>query len=102
MFGSSFQTRRFRASVAAREFMLKYSEIPHGVNGRRTQAWPNPPVDAPVWEPSLVPGTTPTPNLSGRPLLFTALQEQLGLRLESTGGPVEMIVVDKVEKPSEN
>ena len=53
-------------------------------------------------EPSLVPETTPTPNLSGRPPLFTALQEQLGLKLESTGGPVEMIVVDKLEKPSEN
>lgn len=53
-------------------------------------------------EPSLVPDSTPTPNLSGRPPLFTALQEQLGLRLESTGGPVEMIVVDNVEKPSEN
>jgi bla regulator protein blaR1 len=53
-------------------------------------------------EPSLVPEATPTPNLSGRPPLFTALQEQLGLKLESTGGPVEVIVVDKVEKPSEN
>jgi len=53
-------------------------------------------------EPSLVPETTPTPTLSGRPSLFTAVQEQLGLKLESTGDPVEMIVVDKVEKPSEN
>ena len=53
-------------------------------------------------EPSLVPETTPTPNLSGRPSLFTAIQEQLGLKLESTGDPVEIIVVDKVEKPSEN
>ncbi|PYV44632.1 MAG: hypothetical protein DMG06_05710 [Acidobacteria bacterium] len=53
-------------------------------------------------EPSLVPETTPTPTLSGRPSLFTAVQEQLGLKLESTGDPGEMIVVDKVEKPSEN
>jgi len=36
------------------------------------------------------------------PSLFSALQEQLGLRLESTKGPVEMLVVDSVDKPSEN
>ena len=34
------------------------------------------------------------------PPLFTAMQEELGLRLEATRGPVEAIVVDKVERPS--
>lgn len=34
--------------------------------------------------------------------IFTALQEQLGLRLESTKGPVDTIVIDHIEQPSEN
>lgn len=37
-----------------------------------------------------------------QPSLFTALQEQLGLRAESSKGPVELLVIDHVEKPSEN
>jgi uncharacterized protein (TIGR03435 family) len=36
------------------------------------------------------------------PTIFTALQEQLGLRLESQKGPVDVIVIERVEKASEN
>jgi len=36
------------------------------------------------------------------PDLFAAVQQQLGLKLESTKAPVEVLVIDKVEKPSEN
>lgn len=39
---------------------------------------------------------------SGGPSLFTALQEQLGLKVESGKRPVEHLVIDHVEKPSEN
>jgi uncharacterized protein (TIGR03435 family) len=43
----------------------------------------------------------PPADLSG-PTIFTAVQEQLGLRLVSTKGPVEVIVIDSVQKPTLN
>jgi len=50
------------------------------------------------------PGMPPPPPDSGISgiAISQALQEQLGLRLESTKGPVEVIVVDQAERPSPN
>jgi uncharacterized protein (TIGR03435 family) len=47
-------------------------------------------------------GPRPPPSDAAGPTIFTALQEQLGLKLESQKGPVDMFVIDRVEKPSEN
>jgi uncharacterized protein (TIGR03435 family) len=48
----------------------------------------------------LPPGAAPPPVDPDAPNFFTAIQEQLGLKLEATKGPVEVWVIDGVEKPT--
>jgi uncharacterized protein (TIGR03435 family) len=43
---------------------------------------------------------SPEQTASDKPSIFTAVQEQLGLRLESTKGPVDVLVIDHVERPT--
>ena len=45
---------------------------------------------------------TPPPAASDGPSIFTALQEQLGLKLESAKGSVAMLAIERAEKPAEN
>jgi uncharacterized protein (TIGR03435 family) len=58
-----------------------------------------------VWRPDPVQaggGAGGAPVNADQPDIFTALQEQLGLKLESARGPAEVLVIDSVSKPSEN
>jgi uncharacterized protein (TIGR03435 family) len=44
----------------------------------------------------------PTDSTSPPPNLYTAIQEQIGLKLDATKAPADVLVIDHVEKPSEN
>jgi uncharacterized protein (TIGR03435 family) len=53
------------------------------------------------FELKFAPATSTTPD-PDRPHLITALQEQLGLKLEASRAPIDVLVIDSVEKPSPN
>jgi uncharacterized protein (TIGR03435 family) len=54
------------------------------------------------WTPEPVQTQSAAPPEAGPPSIFTALQEQLGLKLESAKGPVKTLVIDHGARPSEN
>jgi uncharacterized protein (TIGR03435 family) len=56
------------------------------------------------WTPdaSMAPGAPPADSADAPPDIFTAMQQQLGLKLESKKALVDVMVIDHVEKPSPN
>jgi uncharacterized protein (TIGR03435 family) len=50
--------------------------------------------------PEPPPGAPPSPIDPDAPSLFTALLEQLGWALDATRGPVDVLVVDRIERPA--
>ena len=60
------------------------------------------PGNGPAPPPQIVDGGAGPSASDPRPSIFTALQEELGLKLDSSKGPVEVLVIDSVSKPSEN
>ncbi len=56
-------------------------------------------------DPSQFNGNVPWPitnDANSAPDLFTAIQEQLGLKLQPIKEPTDVMVIDSVERPSEN
>jgi uncharacterized protein (TIGR03435 family) len=55
-----------------------------------------------MFAPDPFPGRAPDPSTDGRPTLVTALQEQLGLKLEGGKQLQDVLVIDSVSRPDEN
>jgi uncharacterized protein (TIGR03435 family) len=77
------------------DFVLRFS--PEGLTSFGGLPAPSPP----PLQGGAAPATGTAPAAEPLPSIFTALQE-VGLRLESTKGPVEVLVIDSVQKPTEN
>jgi uncharacterized protein (TIGR03435 family) len=106
--GTTIDTGRARLHIAgsddtvailARELAQSLGRVvlnQTGLTGRYDLTLKWTPDDAPT------PMKNGEPDASAPPDIFTAIQEQLGLKLVSTKGPVPVLVIDHVEMPSAN
>jgi uncharacterized protein (TIGR03435 family) len=77
------------------DIVLEFS--PEGLGNFGPKGMPPPP------PPMGGDGGSPEPEVQNAPTLFTAVQDQLGLKLEQKKGAVDLLVVDRLEKtPTEN
>ena len=85
------------------KYDVKLRYDPSSMPGGRGGPMPGPMMKGPGPGPA---GGDPSdrmaPDGDQPPSIFNALQEQLGLKLEATKAPVEVMVIDKVEKASDN
>jgi len=106
-FGSGSFTDSSVASLAGQ--LTLYLDRPvldqTGITGSYdfTLKWTPAPSESSAQAIGLPPRADPgAPTDSTGPSLFTALQEQLGLKLKPSKGAVDILAIDHVEKPSEN
>ena len=71
-----------------RRMILELVWTPDQISPRRDGGPGGPPPDAPTIDPN-------------GPSIFAAVQEQLGLKLDSQRGPVSVLVIDRAERPTE-
>jgi len=67
-----------------------------------TLKWTPDPSQSQIGGPAPPNAPAPADNADAPPDIFTAFQQQLGLKLENTKAPVDVMVVDSLEKPSDN
>ena len=72
-----------------------------GIDGRYSIDLKWTPDDSAAPTPTAQQQATPMPDASG-PSIFTALQEQLGLKLQPAKASVQVLVIDHIEPPSPN
>ena len=73
-----------------------------GLTGRYNFSLTWAPDRLPTSDPLRPPGDELPPIDPDAPALRTALEEQLGLKVESTSGPVEILVIESIERPTPN
>jgi uncharacterized protein (TIGR03435 family) len=97
----------FVTCIGLRVGCSRWSRAKSYADQREVHAKPKKGVQTPAPRAAQLRGTgiappAPTNDPNAPPGLFTAIQEQLGLKLEAIKAPVDVMVIDHVDKPSPN